>query len=43
MLAKNLYKVYIAVILNKDSFIMSEMFEKDKELVSSMGVDLLRN
>lgn len=43
MLAKNLYKVYIAVILNKDSFIMSEMFEKDKELVSSMDVDLLRN
>ena len=43
MLAKNIYKVYTAGVLNKDKFIISEMSKKDEELFYALGVDLLRN
>ncbi len=43
MLAKNIYKVYTAGVLDKDKFIISEMSKKDAELFHTLGVDLLRN
>ena len=43
MLAKNIYKVYTAGVLNKDKFIISEISKKDEELFYALGVDLLRN
>ena len=43
MLAKNIYKVYTAGVLNKDKFIISEISKKDEELFYALGVDILRN
>lgn len=43
MMAKNIYKIYTAGVLNKDKFIVSEMSKKDEELFHTLGVDLLRN
>ena len=43
MLAKNIYKVYTAGVLNKDKFIISEISQKDEELFHALGVNLLRN
>lgn len=43
MLAKNIYKIYTAGVLNKDKFIISEISKKDAELFQALGVDLLRN
>ena len=43
MMAKNIYKIYTAGVLNKDKFVVSEMSKKDEELFHTLGVDLLRN
>lgn len=43
MIAKKIYKVYTAGVLNKDKYIISEVSKKDEELFSALGVDLLRN
>lgn len=43
MLAKNIYKVYTAGVMNKDKFIISEVSPKDEELFHALGVDILRN
>lgn len=43
MIAKNIYKIYTAGVLNKDKYIISEISKKDQELFSVLGVDLLRN
>lgn len=43
IIAKNIYKIYTAGVLNKDKFIISEMSKKDEELFHTLGVDLLRN
>jgi hypothetical protein len=43
MLAKNIYKIYTAGILNKDKIVVSEMSQKDEELFHALGADLLRN
>jgi hypothetical protein len=43
MIAKNIYKVYTAGVLNKGKYIISEISKKDGELFNALGVDLLRN
>lgn len=43
MIAKNIYKIYTAGVLNKDKYIISEVPKKDEELFNALGVDLLRN
>ncbi len=43
MIAKNIYKVYTAGVLNKGKYIISEVSKKDGELFNALGVDLLRN
>lgn len=43
MIAKNIYKVYTAGVLNKEKYIISEVSKKDGELFNALGVDLLRN
>ncbi len=40
MIAKNIYKIYTAGVLNKDKYIISEVSKKDGELFSALGVDL---
>lgn len=43
LIAKNIYKVYTAGVLNKDKYIISEVSQKDRDLLSALGVDLFRN
>lgn len=43
MIAKNIYKVNTAGVLNKNKYIVSEESKPDEELFSALGVDLLRN